>query len=149
MGTSSLLFNSWFCENIVQMSSFLVVFSCKHLVIWILIENFHPNVDFFFFFFKHPWILQAGEWVLLIKDMTIKWEPSPLLYSVRKQSFFKQLNIISLQCLPLGFLTQFLKWMDEAFILLSFAGYEMLWRNWISTLWVISSFRGKAMEEQT
>lgn len=47
-----------FCENILQISSLLVVFSCKHFTICILTENFHPNMGFLK---KHLWILQVEE----------------------------------------------------------------------------------------
>lgn len=33
-----------FCENVLQISNLLVVFSCEHLIMWILIKNFYHNI---------------------------------------------------------------------------------------------------------
>lgn len=59
-----------FCENVLKISILLVAFSCKHLLIWILIENFHPNVDFIKKVPKDTAPRRISTW--LIRDVTIR-----------------------------------------------------------------------------
>ena len=59
-----------FCENVLKISSLLVAFSCKHLLIWILIENFHPNIDFVKKVPKDTAPRKIS--TLLIRDVTIR-----------------------------------------------------------------------------